>query len=80
MEIEKWPEGVFPIAESEAAVLHQLGWESGLGWETEWDWWLNGEPIDTRDHYDTRVSLAQTVIIIRRARDIADERVVQAHR
>ena len=80
MEAEKWPDGIFPIAKSEAAVLYELGWSSGFGWATEWDWWPNGEATEAGDSYDTRCRFAQTVLVIRRARDIADQRVVQAYR
>lgn len=31
---------IFPITSEEADALHGLDWESGYGWNDQFDWWL----------------------------------------
>ena len=68
-------DGIFPITAAEAAILYDLGWSSGYGWERDWDWWRDGAPADDDA---TRIRLAEHITAIRvfRARS---EAAVRAH-
>lgn len=66
--------GVFPITEKEAAMLHDLGWSSGYGWATEWDWWRTAFAEDnndinvvmeSREWEETRKHLVANLVFIR---------------
>lgn len=78
----KEQETIFPISDSEAAVLHEMGWSSGFGWDTEWDWWRSGTPHDeameSRDKTSTQLHLIRCVFGIRAARREA-EKIVLMH-
>ena len=60
------PNGIFPITEREAAVLHDLKWSSGFGWRSEWDWW-QGDDHETANSDETRLKLVHHVVTIRAA-------------
>lgn len=66
---------IFPIRADEAAVLHDLGWSSGYGWMSEWDWWMGEE--NTSDHHMTKLSLISDLTAIRIARYRADQFVAR---
>jgi hypothetical protein len=72
-------DGIFPITRSEAAVLHDMGWSSGFGWATEWDWWkpipTNAHGMANRDSSATKQDLYADLIAIRKARQAADDLV-----
>lgn len=73
-------DGIFPITQSEAALLHDMGWSSGYGWDTEWDWWrsnLTGTiALASRDTDQNKFELVRYVTAIRRAREEADKIVL----
>jgi hypothetical protein len=72
-------DGIFPITESEADVLHDMGWRSGYAWATEWDWWKSSTDTDqqmvSRDWDETKQNLYAALIVIRTARLAADDLV-----
>ncbi|MCG8670228.1 MAG: hypothetical protein MI867_12495 [Pseudomonadales bacterium] len=61
--------GIFPIAELEAEVLHSLGWASGYGWENNFDWWLDGDGWESAKLEETKFKLIRHIMIIRQFRD-----------
>jgi len=70
-------EGIFPIEDSEAAQLHDIGWSSGYGWRNEWDWWWEDQPRDdhmeSRDTDETKLRFLVHIKTIRAVRNAADE-------
>lgn len=72
-------DGIFPITESEADVLHDMGWSSGYAWATEWDWWKSSMDVDqkmaSREWDVTKRDLYADLIAIRKARQAADDLV-----
>lgn len=68
-------DGLFPISESESRILHELGWNSGYGWQNEWDWWFLNNPLDSRDDEETKLALIRHIAHIREFRDEADKAV-----
>jgi hypothetical protein len=61
--VDAMADGIFPISDREANILHDLGWNSGFGWRDEWDWWRDKDP----DADETRIDLVRHVIAIREA-------------
>jgi hypothetical protein len=57
--------GIFPITEREAAVLHDLKWQSGFGWRDEWDWWPHDQDHTAADDESVRLMLIRHVLSIR---------------
>lgn len=66
-------DGIFPITEREAAVLHDLKWQSGFGWRDEWDWWPSGMPHEATEYEAVRMRLVRDVLGIRAAVAAAEE-------
>jgi hypothetical protein len=64
---------IFPISDREADLLHELGWNSGFGWRTEWDWWHRSKEIDQRDDDANRLLLMRHVLFIRAAVKAAED-------
>lgn len=69
---DHWDSGpIFPITKNEAEVLHSLGWESGFGWEDQWDWWIMGEGPSSAENADVRLRLVEHLTKIRHYRNRA---------
>lgn len=66
-------DGIFPLTEREAAVLHDLKWQSGFGWREEWDWWPHDMSVEAAEDETVRLRLVHHVTSIRAAVAAAEE-------
>ena len=60
-------QGIFPITEREAYILHDLKWQSGFGWRDEWDWWPHDMDCSVAEEEVVRLRLVRHVLSIRAA-------------
>ena len=60
-------QGIFPITDREAAILHDLKWQSGFGWRDEWDWWPHDMEHEFAEEEAVRLRLVRHVLSIRAA-------------
>ena len=58
-------DGIFPITEREADILHDLKWQSGFGWREEWDWWPHDREHESTMDEAVRLTLVRHVLSIR---------------
>lgn len=69
-------EGMFPITAKERDFLHDLGWQSGYGWENEWDWWFLNADFDRRDSIAIQCQFIEAVATLRKTLEIAENNVL----
>ena len=66
-------DGIFPITEREADILHDLKWQSGCGWRDEWDWWPRDHDHTAAEDEAVRLTLVRHVLSIREAVRAAED-------
>lgn len=59
---------IFPITQEEADLLHNLGWNSGYAWESNFDWWFKNDPCETSERTKTQMMLMEHIVTIREFR------------